>query len=119
MDPFYTALLLRYLTIPKNTKKGKKPPGAARVLTSQQSLEMMMEKEKKKKEEEEAKERRKREREKKKLRERERRREKLESERHINWKNKISWMNLREERKKNNCNECTICFGEYNLMEYQ
>ena len=27
-------------------EKGKKPPGAARVLTSQQSLEMMMEKEK-------------------------------------------------------------------------
>ena len=35
-----------YLTIPKNLRKEKKPPGAARVLTSQQSLEMMMEKEK-------------------------------------------------------------------------
>ena len=42
-------------TTPKRSKQGKKTPGPARVLTSQQALETLLEKEKKKKEEEEAK----------------------------------------------------------------
>ena len=49
---------------PRCSKKGKKPD-PARVLTSQQSLEMLMEKGRKKKEEEAEKERKKREREEK------------------------------------------------------
>ena len=49
-----------FLTIPSSTSvKAGKPPGRARVLTSEESLAMMLEKEQKKKEEEEAKERRK------------------------------------------------------------
>ena len=52
-----------FLTLPSITsKKGKKPPGGARVLTSEQSLALLVDKEKKKREEEEAKEQRKRER---------------------------------------------------------
>ena len=51
----------------KNSKKGKKQPGGARVLTSEQSLAFLVEKERKKREEEEAKEQRKREREGKKI----------------------------------------------------
>ncbi len=43
-------------TTPKSSKQGKKTPGPARVLTSKQSLETLLEKEKKKKEEEEVKE---------------------------------------------------------------
>ena len=48
------------------SKKGKKPPCGARVLTSEQPLALLVDKEKKKREEEEAKEQRKREREEKK-----------------------------------------------------
>ena len=45
-----------FLTLPPAyTKKGKKPPGPARVLTSEGSLAMVLEKEKKKQKEEEAK----------------------------------------------------------------
>ena len=57
-----------FLTLPSSTSvKTGKPPGGARVLTSEESLAMMLEKEQKKKEEEEAKERRKLERVEKKL----------------------------------------------------
>ena len=57
-----------FLTLPSSTSvKTGKPPGRARVLTSEESLAMMLEKEQKKKEEEEAKERRKLERVEKKL----------------------------------------------------
>ena len=54
-------------TTPKRSKPGKKTPGPARVLTSEQSLEALLEKERKKKEEEEAKEQRAREREQKRI----------------------------------------------------
>ena len=72
-----------FLTLPSITsKKGKKPPGGARVLTSEQSLALLVDKEKKKREEEEAKEQRKREREEKKQqREEEKKRKSEERER--------------------------------------
>ena len=58
---------LTFPSTPKRSKQGKKNPGPARVLTSQQSLETLLEKERKKKEEEEAKEQRAKEREEKRL----------------------------------------------------
>ena len=64
-----TSPITEFLKFPQATprrSKGKKP-GPARVLTSQESLEMFAEKERKKKEEEEAKERKKREREEKRI----------------------------------------------------
>ena len=57
-----------FLALPARVQgpKKQKPPGGARVLTSEQSLAIILEKEKKKREEEEAKELRKKEREEKK-----------------------------------------------------
>ena len=79
--------LSEFLSLPKITpnrsKRGSKP-GPARVLTSEQSLQLLMEKEKKKKEEEEAKERRKWEREeKRKLREEENKKKAEEKQKKI------------------------------------
>lgn len=78
-----------FLTFPKassTTSKGKakKPPGRARVLTSEESLKMLEEKEAKKKEEEEAKVKRKEEREEKQKRnEAEKKRKAEERERKV------------------------------------
>ena len=52
-----------FLTLPTNTSQSKKPPGPARVLTSEESLLMLREKEEKKIQEEEEKQKRKQERE--------------------------------------------------------
>ena len=75
-----------FLSLPKITpkrSKGGSKPGPARVLTSEQSLQLLMEKEKKKKEEE-TKERRKREREeKRKLREEENKKKAEEKQKKI------------------------------------
>ena len=82
VSPISEFLTLPHAT-PKRSKNGKKP-GPARVLTSQQSLEMLVEKEKKKKEEEEAKERKRMEREeKRKLKEQENKRKAEEKEKKI------------------------------------
>ena len=79
--------LSEFLSLPKITpkrSKGGSKPGPARVLTNEQSLQLLMEKEKKKKEEEEAKERRKREREeKRKLREEENKKKAEEKQKKI------------------------------------
>ncbi len=64
-----TSPITEFLKFPDTPKssKGKKKPGPARVLTSEDALAMLAEKERKKREEEEAKERRKREREEKRI----------------------------------------------------
>ncbi|ORU94636.1 MAG: hypothetical protein A6F71_09415 [Cycloclasticus sp. symbiont of Poecilosclerida sp. M] len=81
---------------PKSSKKGKKP-GPARVLTSQQSLELLIEKEKKKKEEEETKEKRKKEREEKRI-QREEEKERKAKERELKQVERRKRLSLNAEK---------------------
>ena len=105
------SLISEFLSLPKITpkrSKGGSKPGPAQVLTSEQSLQLLMEKEKKKKEEEEAKEGRKREREeKRKLREEnkkkaEEKQKKIEErKRKVEEKAKVQELKRSERKKKN------------------
>ena len=95
-----------FFTLPTPTSTKSKPPGSARVLTSAESLTMIIEKEQKKKEEEEAKEARKREREEKLQREAEKERKAKERELKRAWplkgrEKRLKLLQTERQRKQN------------------
>ena len=131
-----TSFLNKPPTFTKTNTKGKTKPGAARVLTSDQSLALLEEKERKKHEEEEAKERRKVEREKKRIareaenkrKSEERQRKALEREEKKKLQQRKREMKQRKSSRKSgesskserglqneeiSSNECAVCLGAY------
>ena len=91
-----------FLTLPTNTSQSKKPPGPARVLTSEESLLMLREKEEKKIQEEEEKQKRKQEREKKRQeKEAEKKKKAEERERKASEKQRMSEEKKAKQEAKN------------------